>query len=507
MTNVAASAEASISGRVIDDTGPVAGAHVRVRATENMVLSGEAGDFTLGAVDAGMEVEVTAWADGYYVTAAHITPPAEEVVLTLRPYHTVDHPSYAWADPLVGEGACGNCHPAIIAEWSSNGHASAIDNPRFFSLYNGTDISGETTIGPGFLIDFPGTAGNCASCHAPGAAVDAPLTTNMNGVRGEVTAGIHCDFCHKIGGVDLDEETGSVYADRPGVQSLHMLRPPAGDDIFFGPFDDVHDPDTYLPLISESAYCAACHQASFYGTPIYESYSEWLESPYASIGETCQDCHMPPAGNSYFALPEVGGVARPADSIPSHMQLAAGRDELGEYAELNMVMAQRGRRLLVEVYVMNQIVGHHYPTDYPGRQLLLTVKAVDDAGRRLPLQNGSRIPAWGGEQAGLPGKGFAKILADAETGEAPVVSYWKPTVIVSDNRIPAFAYDHSSYAFLLPEGSGEVEVSAELLYRFQFARLSAAKDWGVPDEQAAEISKRLSFSPQWEVFLPILKDS
>jgi hypothetical protein len=215
---------------------------------------------------------------------------------------------------------------------------------------------------------------------------------------------------------------------------------------------------------------------------------------------------MPAAGNSYFASPEVGGVARSPDSIPSHLQLGAGRDELGEYSELNLFMVQRGRRLLVEVYVFNQNVGHHYPTDYPGRHLLLTVEAVDDAGRPLPLRLGSRIPEWGGTQAGVPGKAYAKILADAQTGEAPVVSYWKPTVIVSDNRIPALSFDPSYYEFLLPEGSGEVQVSVELLYRFQFARLMDEKDWDVPDNLAAALSKSIAFRPEWEVYTPVVKN-
>ncbi len=145
----------------------------------------------------------------------------------------------------------------------------------------------------------------------------------MNDVRDVITAGIHCDYCHKIGGVYLNPATDSVYANVPGAQSQRLLRPPPGDNIFFGPYDDIHDPDTYLPVISESRFCAPCHQFSFWGTPIYESYDEWLASPYAEAGITCQDCHMPPTGDTYFALPEVGGLEHPPETIPSHLQLGA----------------------------------------------------------------------------------------------------------------------------------------------------------------------------------------
>ena len=49
--------------------------------------------------------------------------------------------------------------------------------------------------------------------------------------------------------------------------------------MFFGPYPDIHDPDTYAPDMSESAFCAPCHQFSFWGTPIYTSYDEWLREP------------------------------------------------------------------------------------------------------------------------------------------------------------------------------------------------------------------------------------
>jgi hypothetical protein len=68
------------------------------------------------------------------------------------------------------------------------------------------------------------------------------------------------------------------------------------------------------------------------------------------------------------------------------------------------------------------------------------------------------VPDWGGEQAGFPGK----VLKDVASGESPVVSYWKQTLILSDNRIPAFASDTSVYIFAAPAGCSPVRVRAEL---------------------------------------------
>lgn len=45
-------------------------------------------------------------------------------------------------------------------------------------------------------------------------------------------------------------------------------------------------------------------------TPIYESFKEWLESPYPAQAIECQSCHMKPTGVNYFVFPEKGGLIR-----------------------------------------------------------------------------------------------------------------------------------------------------------------------------------------------------
>jgi hypothetical protein len=498
LTGVSADPAATVSGVVVDADGPIAGARVRVRATDNLTLTNASGHFTLAALVGGQPVEVTAWADGYYIASTQVTPTVSGVTLTLRAYHQHDHPEYEWTSPISGTsaGACGNCHPMIVSQWITNAHGAAVSNPRFFSLYNGTDLSGTVPAGPGYLNDFPGTVGTCANCHAPGWGVDGYLTTDMNGARDVITAGIHCDYCHKIGGVYLNPATDSVYANVPGAQSTRLLRPPPGDDIFFGPYDDIHDPDTYLPAMSESRYCAPCHQFSFWGTPIYESYAEWLASPYAEAGVTCQACHMPPNGDSYFALPEVGGLPHPPDTIPSHLDLGArSLDLLQNTVTMTVQAVQVGETVSVTVTITNTQAGHHVPTDFPGRHLILTVAAEDGMGQALPLQAGPVVPAWGGAQAGLPGKAFAKVLRDVRSGEAPVASYWKQALIASDNRIPAMGCDRSEYLFGAPAGGGPVAVAAELRFRRAFQPLMDTKGWNEPDIVMEQVDTTIGTSP------------
>jgi hypothetical protein len=327
----------------------------------------------------------------------------------------------------------------------------------------------------------------------------------MNEVRDVTTAGIHCDYCHKVGGVYLDPASGSVYPNTPGTESQRVLRPPPGDNIFFGPYDDIKDPDTYLPLITQSQYCAPCHQFSFWGTPIYESYVEWLASPYADAGVACQDCHMPPNGDTHFALPEFGGLEHPPERIPSHLQIGASDIELLQNTvAVTLTARQELNELEVTVAISNIGAGHHVPTDFPGRHMILTVSVMDEEQRTFAQLSGPAVPAWGGQQAGLPGLAFAKVLRDVETGEAPVASYWRQTAIVSDNRIPARGTNTSTYQFTIPSNEDYVMIAARLLFRRVFSELDNRKEWGVADIMMAEDVKEIALQPTSNTFIPFL---
>jgi hypothetical protein len=368
----------------------------------------------------------------------------------------------------------------ILPQWSGNAHGGAISNPRFYSFYNGTDINGQSLDVPGYLTDFRGMSGNCATCHAPGAGLDAPFTTEMNTIRGEVTAGIHCDFCHKVGGVYLDPEEDQVYANVPGVLSMQPLRPPDGEQIFIGPYPDIHDPDTYAPVFSESAFCAPCHSFSFWGTEIYNSYGEWLDSDYAEQGITCQDCHMPPSGDTTFALPEQGGLEHPPDLIPSHFQL--GVTDLGfmrSTLEMEVAHEVDDDILSLEISLTNATAGHHVPTDHPGRHLIVLVTALTEDGTPLPLRIGNILPEWIGDLAGEPGEVYAKVLKNARTGAYPAVDYWNPTLIRSDRRIPANETRTSTFEF--DTGSEPVTIRIQVLFRRMFQPIAEKYRWDIED--------------------------
>jgi hypothetical protein len=515
-----------ISGRVISEQGEaVPGATVRVQATETSTTTNLAGEFRLENVEPGTMVTISAWKDGYYCAKVEeVVPPTMDVSLTLIRYQTNDNPNYEWVPP-TGEDSCFSCKSGVTEIWMENAHAGAATNERFLSMYSGQDLSGNQSpltrlgfhrdygsfplrpdpglpyYGPGYKLDFPDTAGSCAACHTPGAAVDAPYGTNPIEVTGVNQFGVHCDFCHKVADVSLDEATGRPYPNMPGVLSMDIRRPfpedPLRYQLFFGTFDDdnVPEEDTMLPLIMESQFCAPCHFGVFWDTLIYNSFGEWLDSPYADpdTGRTCQQCHMPaPAVLDGEVLtnvaPESIGVERDPMTIHAHIQPGASSEEfLQDAVEMEVSAARQGTEVSVQVSITNHNTGHHVPTDSPLRQMILLVVAMDTNGETLEQLEGPRVPEWGGfgdpsqgYYAGLPGMGFAKILMELWTEVTPTGAYWNPTVLVSDNRLAAFATDTSAYVFTAPPG-GTVTIEVKLLFRRAFIELMDQKGWDVPD--------------------------
>lgn len=505
---VSAGPTAAVSGTVVDADGPVAGAVVRQQATANSTTSAADGSFTLTGLPEGITITVTAWDEGFYPSGVQVAPPRSRVTITLVPHPVGDNPDYEWytsmPDPEEPIG-CGHCMVAF-PQWVTNAHGTSGTNPRFLSLYNGTDLTGTEHLGGGYKDNFPGTAGNCATCHAPGAATDdQAFTTDMNELSGVEREGVFCDFCHKIADVYLNPATGLPYDNAPGVTSIQLNRPPSDTHMFYGPFDDVTRRVSYLALEKKSQFCAPCHQFSFWGTPIYESFREWLESPYPAQGIECQSCHMVPTGVDYFVYPENGGLIRDPDLIASHLQPGAADEEL---LQNTVVMSLDARQIVEElrvtVTITNTEAGHHVPTDFPGRHMILTIVAIDGEGRVLSQLGGPTVPEWGGPEAGLPGTAFAKVLRDIESGEAPVVTYWKQAVIASDNRIPAMGSDTSTVTFASPAAGGAVAITARLRFRRTFHDTLDTRGWDTPDILMEEKTVSLPLERWWAVFLPIV---
>jgi hypothetical protein len=525
------SSERIIRGIVHDDEGPLTGAVVRIQTTEHSAITGSKGEFELVVPKSfNGRVKLTAWAKGYLIGGpVEALPGGKEVTISLHRHGKWDNREYTWSPSFQPPGsgdkqACSECHfrgkaasgPALpVDEWLQDAHSQSAVNPRFLTMHFGTDISGrrssatkyrhladlrlvplppdpkEPYYGPGYKLDFPNYTGDCSACHAPAAAINAPLNTNPIALQGVDAEGVNCDFCHKIWDVLLNPATGLPFPERAGVLSYEFRRPFDGHQFFAGPLDDIAPgEDTYSKLQKSSQFCAPCHFGVFNDTVIYDSFGEWLRSPYSreGKGKTCQDCHMPSSGSEYFAHLEKGGLKRNPKTIVSHRMPGAKDLDLLQNAVTMSLKAERSPEgIRVRTNVVNDRTGHHVPTDSPLRHLMLLVRAYGRDGSILTLKKGPVLPEWcgsgdpaNGNYAGLPGKAYAKVLEEIWTGVSPTGAYWNPTRIVMDTRLGAFESDTGEFLFIAP-ASEDVRIEAVLLYRRAYKRLMELKGWNDPD--------------------------
>jgi nitrate/TMAO reductase-like tetraheme cytochrome c subunit len=485
------------SGRVETGGQPVAGANVTIHGTELASVTANDGQFSLAVNGQTGSTFIIVAKPGYFNLRTRVKRGTDFLRVELRPLPSADNPDYAWQDPTPNPARkdnCGNCHSRIYEQWAGDAHSRAAVNPAVLAMYNGTDFSGHPNVSPGYRLDWS-DEGTCVSCHAPMAAVEH--VPNLNHVAGVAKTGVSCDFCHKVQDVAQTPQFASV-------TEMRLLRPSHDRKLIFGPLDDAMFPGdipdlSYSPLFTSSRFCAGCHDGAFWGTPVYETYTEWRNSAYASAGIECQQCHMrATTGMTRIANERKGGIARSPDRIGSHQMMGAVATELLKSAvTMDTSAIVNGSSLHVTVTIANTGAGHHVPTGQPMRHMLLLVSAVDAVGRPLRLMSGNRVPGWGGDYSGRPGKGFAKILATVSeypralvadeftTGTNFPAPFWRRNKIVSDNRIAARTQVTDPYTFDATDAALPVKVTATLVYRRAFQRVAQIKGWRFDDVELA----------------------
>ncbi|MFA6313693.1 MAG: carboxypeptidase-like regulatory domain-containing protein [Sterolibacterium sp.] len=483
------------TGNVVSEAGtPVPGALVRLQGTPFVTTTNQAGRFDIRTDNTPPAKYVTAWKKGYYNGGEMLKLGTTEYRVVLKPLPAHDNTQYEWissrqaVNRRPGVKACSACHSGpgfpMIDEWENSAHAKSAVNPLFLEFFSGSDERGPLIAGLGYKRDFPHSNGSCATCHVPAMALHSPFDSDPRKASGVERDGVFCDLCHKVEDVELDRVGG-----HPGMLSMKFKRPEKDEQVFFGPLDDVHPgPDAFNPLFRHSRYCAACHDGRFWNLAVYSEFQEWSESSYARRNIHCQDCHMKPDGvTRRFALEKEGSVLRTPATVASHALLGITDEAfMREAVALSAKAEVAAGKLQVTVAVNNAKAGHHIPTGSPMRNMVLRVDALDRNGRRLVLRDGETIPAWAGigpeaegNYAGLPGKGYAKVLKrwpEYRTDNRALLlsplypaPFWRPTVLDFDNRIAAEATDTSIYAFTLPEDAARpIQVSVRLIYRKTF---------------------------------------
>jgi hypothetical protein len=535
-----------IRGVVRDEEGPIPGSVVRIQATEQSAVAGSEGKFELAVPESTRgSVKLTAWAKGYYIGGpAEVSPGGKDVTISLHRHSHLDNREYEWSPSSMSAGSgekqgCSECHfrgktasgPILpVDEWLKDAHSQSAVNPRFLTMHSGTDMSGRRSpstrykrtsdsrivplppdpavayYGPGYRLDNPDHTGDCAACHIPAAAINEPFNIDPFSVKGVEAEGVTCDFCHKIWDVRLDPATGLPLRDRPGVLSYEFRRPFEKHQFFAGPLDDIAPgEDTYSKLQKSSQFCAPCHFGVFWDTVVYDSFGEWLRSPYSrhETGKTCQDCHMPSSGAEFFAHLEKGGLKRDPNTIAGHrMPGASDVDLLQNAVSLSLEAKRVPEGIRVKTNIVNDRTGHDVPTDSPLRHLILVVRAYGSNASELSLKTGPVLPELcgigdpaKGYYAGLPGKVFIKQLEEMWTGVTPTAAYWNPTRVVMDTRLEAFKSDAGEFLFAAPD-SVDVRIEAVLLYRRAHKKLMDAKGWNDPDIVMESAKVQLGVGPR-----------
>jgi len=495
---------------------------------------------------------IAAWSPGFYIATIPCSNGLEKYEFALTPYQLRDNAYYPWVEARnAGQPhSCESCHSnasgmSEYPEWKKDGHATVFRDSYFWTTYLGADISRNRSpntqweisgssrqtrtkpdlskpyFGPGFKLDYPAENGNCAYCHAPAAVLAAqtqvdliPLINSATNSQFSVsTEGITCDVCHKVLNVRLAQDN-KPFPDKPGALSFDFARPdPGWSQLFTGPLPGANTDGTDIevtcsPVFSQSQFCAACHYGKFWDTQIYNSYGEWLESPYANSGneadyKTCQSCHMVVNNGTLEGNTEVKTSARQACSESnvanedfSHNMMLRKDDNTSALivgaATLKVDAKKADGQIQTKVRVINERAGHKFPTDSPLRHLILVIEARDENGTLLPQVNGPRIPLWGGQGnnpaldfAGRPGEIYANILMDKDTNITPSIEYWNQTQVISDTRLlPRKAVD-SEYAFAAPS-NGVAEIIVRLIYRYAFIDIARQKGWNPGDILVAE---------------------
>jgi hypothetical protein len=274
----------------------------------------------------------------------------------------------------------------------------------------------------------------------------------------------------------------------------------------YGPLDDaaIFAPPVMRPALnrlhSESLLCAPCHEYNmdhdFDGDfddpgspPGQTTYSEWENSAYAAQGITCQSCHMATDGNADQI--GFGGPLRSPTQIHNHRFEGTTLPFLESAAELVLSASRVEGEIRVRADVRNTGAGHHFPTGFTTRNVILAVTATTESGGMLNwiAENTDLVPSWGGvgpedNDYGLkPGRGFARVLY----GRGEIEGTTKERVIFidalgekSNTTIPAGGMDRSRYRYSVAGVTDEsVIVQARLIYRRMWKDVVVIKGWTV----------------------------
>lgn len=309
--------------------------------------------------------------------------------------------------------SCIDCHQDRYDEWERSMHALSVQDPVFEAAYLRA------------IQSNPDYRSFCLTCHSPTTTV----TKDFNLTKSISVEGVTCTFCHTVTGIKNNNYI------------LNQKNP------MHGPYSDsktdAHD-SAYSGLLTKSEFCAGCHEFSLNGVPIFQTYTEWKEGPYAAEGKQCQDCHM----ETKRGVAAKNGTIR--EKVYQHFWYGGHSGQFLEKAfQMDSKVQQTGKKVKVTLNITNNNVGHKIPSALPSRKVILSFRASDEKGREI--FSDQRV--------------YAKILVDQYGNE--VSDFWKGVKIASDNRINPRESRIEVFEFEVPDGVGKLDTRATLTYNVE----------------------------------------
>ena len=248
---------------------------------------------------------------------------------------------------------CAGCHTAVVEEWRTSMHAHAHHDkdPVFAGMRTlRMKKQGEAV------------AGKCALCHTPRSPDDVDAAA--------AKVGVSCAACHALEGVELGEG-------RKGAAALTY----SADGLLRGPHDITtsaapHGTGEAAPWLTDGkTVCLACHGAmeNPQGAPTCTTGPEHAAT---GLEQGCTDCHMP----------TVQGASGPVSTrtehrshgfLGGHTLYADPPDPSFMASAVDATLALDGTALTLD---LASKAGHHVPSAFPGRMVIVTVEGLDAEG-------------------------------------------------------------------------------------------------------------------------------
>mgnify|MGYP000269699403 CR=1 FL=1 len=422
--------QAFVCGQVQDVNGhAISGAQVGWQTLNKRVHTDANGVFCLKKQN--KTAVMAAWAEGYLIGGQTQNTHSNIIVLKALPTSKLTPKTYTWFDSVPLENKhypqitpsshepCSACHPRLSKEWQQSAHGNSHNNETFNTLLAGIPVSRQE---------------KCQQCHNPQVTLTSQPTKPQP---------IGCDYCHKIKSVDNGQ------AEIFGHARINHHIPKDGALAFAQLDDPVGRNDYYAPLYGKSEYCGGCHEASFWRTPIYSTFSEWQHSPQGKEQVQCQDCHMQTQA-TLSADPKHGGKQRDPQTLSSH-DFSISKNRISKAIDFAVSQKILNQQLTLTITLNNLGAGHDIPTGNPMRHLLLRVMVLDEHGNKIKKRLGSQLPRWS-QYAGETGAVMAKVLSPKQSygnqqNQVYPAPFWLPSTIESDTRLKPNVAQHHRFTF------------------------------------------------------------